>query len=343
LAFNSGLLLGPYSKTKTDSAILVRPYSSGGRPAVNYKVVHSGATQTLLYGVSRGLHFRINRQTLLDSIAARLGSGSGATGSFDTRFFVPYAEIKLPLADSLAQVDGPFALDMQLISDVDSVAPQSALESIPVSIGDSIRLYPVRNGGEGYSGPDDTLICGYRRHPVDTGMRQVILRWSRASAITDTILVQPDGKWREFGLKRYSGLYRQASIKLAPGSETVSVEVFFSTSGIIEPRHFLDSAGKPVSANADSKRRFWNPGAKELAVRSTYGMRNLLNRVALPGITPDLFLRPADRNAFDTTGAGGGAGYLRVYYPVLGEIDFPRDNGLLQVTLDIYLYPLAAP
>ena len=56
------------------------------------------------------------------------------------------------------------------------------------------------------------------------------------------------------------------------------------------------------------------------------------------------FLKPADRFAFDTTTAGDGSSYLRVVYPVLGEVGFPRGaGGKLRVTVDMYLYPLSNP
>ena len=120
------------------------------------------------------------------------------------------------------------------------------------------------------------------------------------------------------------------------------MEVYFNVGSGVEPNGFLDPVtNQPFTAYKDLKKRYWIPGATELNVRATHGLGSLLNRVT--GVTPALFLRPADHNAFDTAVASDGSSYLHVSYPVLGEIGFPRDaSGKIYITVDLYLYPLGS-
>ncbi len=348
--YATGLWLGRHNPDSLGSVgTLLVPYRSGfaNTPATNYSVEFTGAsTRSLLYGVSRGVHLRLNRGRLLDSIEARLqGMGvslpSAPSGEFDRRFFVPYAAIRLPLADSLARVDGPYALDMQLRSDIDSLDRDDAgFGSIGLALDDSLRL-PVLGGGTYASVPLDTLLATYRAHPVDTALRQVLFRWARESSTADTFIVAPDERRRELTLRRRSGWLLPLTIGFTPSAENASLEVFFSAQQVNESRAILDSTGREITLHQQLTRRFWNPGGDSLRVRATRGMRTLLNRNAGPGapVVPDLFLRGVERAAFDTTTVGG-ISHRRVSYPVFGEIDFPRENDTLRVGLEVYLFPL---
>jgi hypothetical protein len=272
---------------------------------------------------------------IADSLGSRFPAGSPG-GEYDVRFFVPHAEIRLPLRDSLARVEGPFALDMQMFSDVDSVDPKAVSGLTPVALDDTLTLYPA-DASAGGSGPADTLTAQYRKHPLDTALRQLIFQWKKSSGITDTFTLVPDQKSRELGLRRYSGLHRSAVFRVVPDPDMAWLEIFFSAGGANEARFFLDTAGKDITDPAGLKRRYWIPGSENLIVRATHGMTALLNRRPDSRIAPDFFLIPSDRNAYDT------AGFARIPYPVLGEIGFPREGGSLRVTLDLFLFPLRSP
>jgi hypothetical protein len=351
--YNSGLWLGRYSK---DSLLtvgtLLTPYRSGfaASPAANYETRHTGSsTTTLLHGVSRGLHLRINRDTLLNRIRLKLNAhtpgdptlgdrllGVNPSGTFDRRFFVPYAEIRLPIDTALTRVDGPFAIDMGITSDVDSLGLDTATfrDDIAIGTGDSLKL-PVHGGNSG-SVAVDTLAVTYRAHPVDTTLRD--------PAVADTFTTVPDGRHRELTLRRRSGWLRSATLSVKPEVSQLRVDVFFNVASIAEPRHLLDARGNNITNTATLSRRFWRPGADSLTTRATRGVQSLLNRVHTPGIgiAPDLFLRSVDRLAYDTATVSGQT-YRRVAYPVFGEIAFKRaGNGRLEVGLELYLYPLEA-
>ncbi len=339
--YTPDLFLGSYVKYGTNVPIQLAPYiASNGVLAQNYLVQHTGSTQTLLYGVSRGVHLLIDRDRLLDSINSRLGGSLGAvTGQFDTRFFVPYAELRLPLADSLAQVDGPYALDMQMFSDLDSTADGAAWsDTMVMSLGQSPRFllysYPVSDIA--LQKPQDSLYCFYRTHPVDSTLRQLIFLWHNSDTVyNDTFNLQPDGLTRELGLRRITNELNTQTVAVIPDTASATVIIFLSMDGVTEPNGFVDSAQNADTNFATVSRRYWWPGAQSLEVRSTRGIRLLLNRTDQTTSRPDLFLKPTDRHAFDTTSA-----HNAIPFPVLGEIGFPRQNGKLNATLDLYLYPL---
>ncbi len=353
--YSPGLLLGTYSKGAGNTPTLLAPYTASGLPSVNYQVTHTGDNQTLLFGVSRGINLRLNRNRLLDSIQARLGSAfpASTTGKYDTRFYVPYAEIHLPLVNATNQidprthVDGPFALDMQMVSESDSgLDPQSTAALIPVALGSSLKLYALPSSSTSYSTQSaDTLICSYApnpSNPLDSTLRRIVLRWVNDSTVRDTLYVTADGNRHELGLSLHSGWTRYATLGVYPEAGQAKVEVYFN-SGSVESNGFVDrTTGQQKTTFKDLAARYWRPGASELTVRATHGLGALLNRKT--GVTPALFLRPADRLAFDTTTASDGSSYLRVLYPVLGEVGFPRgSDGKLRVTVDVYLYPLSNP
>ena len=340
---NPGLLLGTYVKGGGNAPTLLSPYTSGGYPSVNYQVTHSGTGKTLLYGVSRGMNFRLNRDSLLNRIKTSLGAKypNPSTGKYDENFFVPYAEIRLPLKDSLSRVDGPFALDMQLRSDVDSQAPgPSGIVVVPVSLNDSLKLVALQSSD--YSTSQDSLVCRYFPQRMDTTLRQLVVYWVSAPTVQDTFLLTPDGKRQEIILRRHTGWLHTATLGVYPNASNAGVEVYFNVGSGIEPNGFIDPATQePFTAFKDLSRRYWRPGAATLDVRATRGLGALLNRRT--GVTSDLFLKPVDHNAYDTTVASNGTSYLQVSYPVLGEISFPHDvNGRMYITVDVYLYPLGS-
>jgi hypothetical protein len=359
----SGLWLGRYVADSLASVgTPLVPYSTGSlnAPASNYEAVHTSAsTRSLLHGVARGLHLRINRDTLLARIRAKLNAytpGDPTLGdrlfaaatpgaTFDRRFYVPYAKLKFPVDAALTRVQGPFALDMGLTSDVDSLDNDTASfqDDIAVTTGTSIGL-PMH--GTGPTSVPDTLVVSYRAYPADTTLRQIIFHWASSTSASafDTLTVSPNGLRREFAARRQTGWPRSTTVGVRPQAGQLNVEVFFSVSGIAEPNSIFDSTGKQVTSNSGLSVRFWRPGADSLAVRATHGVRNVLNRVteAGKGSVPDMLLQSVRRAAYDTSTISGSS-YRPVQYPVFGEIDFKRGaGGKVYVGLDLYLYPLEA-
>lgn len=356
--YNSGLWLGRYvADSVTRVGALVTPYRNGLMqvPAANYEARHAGpSTRSLLFGVARGVHLRVHRDTLLERIRTALNAkeaglgdrllGSGPAGErFDRRFFVPYARLRLPVDTALTRVHGPFALDMTLSSDVDSLDADTAAfrDDIAVAVGAGIGL-PVR--GEGAGSVPDTLVVSYRAHPADTTLRQILYHWASRPSAADTVTVAPNGLRRELSARRQTGWPRATTLGVRPEPSELHVEVYFSVASVTEPNAVYDSTGKQITSNSGQSSRYWVPGADSLAVRATNGIRNVLNRVHVPGVgsVPDMLLQGASRAAFDTATISNSS-YRRVAYPVFGEIDFKRGgDGKLRVGLDLYLYPLEA-
>lgn len=348
--YNPGLWLGHYREGliagATPSPTLVSPYGWGGLPAVNYQVKHSGSDSTLLYGISRAINFRLNRDSLLNRIRDTLAKIDTAlvskylwttSGKYDSRFFVPYAEVHFPIDASKTRVNGNFALDMQLISEVDSLDPQSSLGLIPVNTGDSLTLYPTQAGAANYTGSTDTLTCYYRKAPADTSLRQVILHWKK-DAVVDTFLLAPEGKRRQLALKRHSGWLRPATLGVYPHPDRADIEVYFNVGSGIEPNAFENASVATPTAPRSVSGRYLLPGAATLNLRATRGVSAVLNRAS--GVTPGLYLRPSDRNAFDSTYATDSTFTSRITFPVFGEVGFSKTGGKHHVDIDIYLYPL---
>jgi hypothetical protein len=357
----SGLWLGRYAgDSLTSVGSMVGPYVSSAtgfyRPASNYDARYTGtSTRSLLHGISRGVHLRINRDTLLNRIRLRLNAhtpgdstlgnrllGSNPSGTFDRRFFVPYAEMRLPVDPALTRVPGSFAFDLGVTTDVDSIGDGTASfrDDIGIATGDSLRLV-VHGGTSGTSSAVDTLIVSYRPHPVDTTLRQVLTRWANAT-VADTVSLTPDGLHRELTLRRHTGWARATTLSVKPAAARLGVEVYFNVTAVTEPRFILDSLGNEISTKSRLVRRFYRPGADSVNVRVTRGLRNLLNRVPGSSIAPDMFLRTVDRDAFDTSLVSN-LTYRRVVQPAFGEIDFKRaGDGRLKVGIDLYLYPLEA-
>lgn len=353
-SLGSGLWLGRYAKDSVatvGSLVQAYPLTGNGKPGSTYQIRYTGpSTQSLLFGVQRGVHLRVNRDTLLARIQAglyALGDSALANtlsappgGKFDRRFYVPYAELRLPLRDSLNRVDGPFAFDMTTSSDVDSVADGEVLGNIAVLTGDSVKLAVI--GGPDYSAASrDTLKLYYRVHPQDSTQRQILMAWAKFPETIDTLTVDPNGNHREFTTRRHSGWLRQTALGATPEASRLLVGVYFSAQSFTEPNFIVDSTGRSnVTTNAGLKRRFFRPGADSLTVRVTRGMGQVLNRVSSSGIAPDMFLRNVERSAFDTSTVNGNT-YNRVSFPVMGEVGLPRaSDGKLRAGLDIYLYPL---
>jgi hypothetical protein len=352
----SGLWLGRYSKDSLATlGGLLAPYFSSGRPASNYDARFTGtSTRSLLHGISRGVHLRINRDTLLARIRVKLNAmdttgtlgnrllGTNPAGTFDRRFFVPYAEMRLPVDPATTRVPGAFAFDLGVTTDVDSLgdASSSFRDDIGIGVGDSIRL-TVHGGTSGTSSAVDTLVVSYRPHPVDTALRQVLTRWVNAT-VADTISLTADGLHRELTLRRHTGWARATTLSVKPTAARLGVEVYFNVSAVTEPRFILDSLGNVITTKSRLTRGFYRPGADSVNIRVTRGLRNLLNRIPGTSIAPDMFLRTVDRDAFDTSLVSN-LTYRRVVQPAFGEIDFKRaGDGKLKVGIDLYLYPLEA-
>lgn len=329
-----------------------------GTLASGYQTRYTGPNaHTVLHNVARGVHLRVNRDTLASRVKAalnayipgdptlgdRLFASNGLGADFDRRFYVPYAVLRLPVDTAATRMEGPFAYDMNLVSDLDSTTGDTAsfVAERAIATGDSLLL--AVSSGSGSTLLSDMLVASYRVHPVDTTLRQVLVHWSGAPTLADTFVTEPDGRFRELTLRRRTGWPRPPVLAVTPEASALRVRSYFNAASVDEPRDFIDSTGRTVISNRGRSARFLRPGADTLAVRATNGIRMLLGRTSGADFTPDMFLRSTERAVYDTATISDDQSYRTVVYPVMGEMELKRSpGGRLEAGLDLYLYPLDA-
>lgn len=314
--------------------------NAGTRSGSNYKLRHTGGPAALLIGKNQGLHLRLDRDALLDSLesaftAQGLAFRRDATGEFDLGYFVPFAHIRLPIDTSWAEQD--VNLQFRLFTDLDSLLPapdpRAASRVVVPFDTASTTVAVVRNSS---SQRIDTVKVAYSAPPQDAGLRRVIIRSSRSSTNADTVYLRI-GETRPIIPSVVSGSADRLVLTVAADSSAATVDIHLNTKSHEEENLLRDPAtGERIT---DLNRRvpgFFAVGEDDsLPLRATRTFQRLLNRARLgDDIASDLFVQPAQSPAYDPVTK------VRLPYPVVGEIRPAIDSAGLDIGVTIYLYPL---
>jgi hypothetical protein len=314
-----------------------KAYSYSG---VNTRYRHTGSPTAMLTGKTRGLHLRLDRSILLDSLdkaLQRMGSTltRASDGQFDLAYYVPFAQLTVPV-QAPSVIEGDFPLDMRMISELDSLLPGDtiSIERYLEKGKDAVLLVQFERSNA--SRVADSVVARYESVDTLQGLHRFIL-WGKDTTAKDTTFLR-DGETKEV-LRVSSGARLDRLVfTVTAGGDTLSYRMHINTKSETEDHIFKDAAtGTRLTDLASRIPRFLKPQDASLTLRATFGFQRMLNRARLgQEIQSDFFIQPIRNAAADT------ASKLVVPYPVLGEIEPEIKAGRLGVDIVLYLYPLKA-
>jgi hypothetical protein len=339
--FSPNLLFGPaatnsFSAPKTHSRLQPSAVPGPLLQGINYRLRYGGPSDFILAGKNRGMHLILSRQTLIDSIAKALGGTFTPSNEkpFDISFYVPFARLSLPL-DSVRS-DGGFPIDLQMVSDIDSLLP---VKDFPIEGAYPVRTVDLGNSfglsiGDLYDPAKQTDSLEVTFDTLAAGMRMLLVTSTKDTASKDTVRLAP-GQTREFQ-RAAIGLGNQTiAFSVTAMDSTALVTYHIDGHRIVDPNEFRDSTGALITDLNRKSARFVHTNATALTLRATRAVQRLLNRAESDGtIFPDFFIQPPARAAIDS------AANVRIGYPVMAEIAPKLTGGKPTVNLELYLYPL---
>lgn len=316
----------------------VFPLALDGRLAVNSRYRYAGSSTAMLTGKTRGLHLRLDRDRLLDSLdqaLKRLGSSlaRASDGEFDLAYYVPFAQMTLPLAGP-SVIEGGFPLDMRLVSDLDSLLPGDSAgveHRLPKGEDQVVIVLYERNNP---TRPSDSVTARFEDVEGVPDLNRFIL-WGKDTAHKDTTYLH-DGETREIFRISSGSRADRLVFSVSVQGDSLAYRVHVNTKSEEEGYLYKDLAtGKPLTELAQRIPRFLKPEDTSLTLRATRGFQRMLNRARLgEEIESDFFIQPTRNAAADT------ASKEPTPYPVLGEIEPEIESGRLGVDIVLYLYPL---
>lgn len=355
LGDNAGLANGPlllFGKTASakggNSKNRLQTQAIGSLRGVNYRLRYAGPPENMLTANLRGLHVVLDRARLLDSIDAFLVRNHmpvhprSGESDFDLSYFVPFAKITLPV--DTPTLEGGFPLEMRMVTAIDSLLGDTVKGGVridEVPSGSSKVLWYTFEPGHPENILDNVSISYVTR---DSDLRQVILSFSRDSSRNDSIYIRR-GETKEMntGLGGYGS--SRLMMTLEAGSSSLTVRSYLTVRPEFEKNAFKDPAtGETVNDLIKLLPHYLKPGDTSITLRATHGFQRLLNRARTgTNILQDFEFRPASPSAVDTSVDKSGTNVPdKVPYPVLSVIPPKLNAGLLQVDVDMYLYPLKA-
>lgn len=310
---------------------------------INYRLRYAGSRNVMLTTLNRGLHITIDRQALLDSIGAALGR-AGITppspdivGDFDLTYFVPYAKISLPLADTTS-LEGNYPVQMRLISSIDTLSEGNEVFDVTtVELGEAARVFVTTDRLSGKA--LDTISLAYKEVAGQPELRLVTLFFAKDSARNDTTHMRI-GESKDWTVVRGSGKSFM-TLFLSADMNSLSLTSFKNVRSLEEANAFRDPATGENLKDLDKRiPRFLHPGQASLEMRATQGIQALLNRAASGSdILPELLFQP--QMAVDSTVINGVQNApIRAPYPVLSVVAPKLESDVLTIGLELYLYPL---
>jgi hypothetical protein len=345
------LLFGsPTSSLTATAKQKLGPLVASGMRGVNYNLRYSGSGTDILPAKNRNMHLQLDRASLLDSLEAAL-KRQGITppsrskgNQFDLTYFIPFAQISMPLADSL-RLEGGLPIEMRLNSDLDSILPETPRGTISVFTilkDKSTWLLTKTESGNAYKILDSISIL-YRQMPnADSGIRQVIVQFAKDSSRNDSIFIHL-GETKEIIIGKVNGS-SPLVISASAQSSILQISYYLSSHSVSEPNDFKDPVtGKLLTTLSEKLPRLLRPAQNNLTLRATRGLQRILNRAdAGVSIFPDLVIQPISQAVDDSVTGGGKTEPQRVPFPVLSVIPPKIVGGRLSVSIDLYLYPLKA-
>ncbi len=350
-----GLIFGDTASPFTASTEKRRlePYSINAvGPAVSFLLSDTQPEDsTLTLAPKRNLKFQVNRQALLDSITGRLGNLSSTSSSvFDSRFFVSYADITLPYDRSQTHIDNGYAVDIQSTSTLDSlagsrdsgfIAPILVQASPAGELTQWQNIWVLDENASAY-GRKDTLSISYKKSEDDGSYRFARLRHSLdTTKDIDTLLLQV-GSARETFLGGVSRITPWVRVKALDASCEVHFALRSATDK--ESNTFIDpTTKKQFTTSAGVAARFLNPKSTEASFtfRATESLQKTLNRISVGStgnVSTAIGVQIAGRRGLQQDSA-----FAATYFPVLGKVRFPVQNGQVRAKIRILLYPLPNP
>lgn len=324
--------------TKTQK-LLPLVTADGTRRGVNSKLRFHGPSSSILVGKTRGLHLRVDRTALLDSLDAEMQRTTGetlrrtTTGEFDLSYFVPFAQFTMPI-DSVS-IEGDFPMEMSLQTDMDSLlAPPSGINGREISLGVPVDFLVLKERLNP-SKVLDTLTATYEKPLPDSGssLRRFIIRSRKDTTVQDTSYYDI-GQEREisWSVRGYGNDRLNFSVKAQ--DSLARIDWHLNAKSETEDNGFRDPVtGERQTNLSDRIVNFLHPLDRALRLRATRGFQRLLNRIEMGQlIESDFFIQPVA--AADTSTK------LRVPYSVLGEIKPDIQSGKLMIDINVYLYPL---
>lgn len=318
----------------------VFPLVYDGRLGINTRYRYSGSPTAMLTGKTRGLHLRLDRGKLLDSLDKALrGMGSSlvraSDGEFDLAYFVPFAQMTIPIA-APSVIEGGFPQDIRLISDLDSLLPGVGAGDervLPKGVDEVLAVLSDRNNPNRVT---DSIRARYEDVEGLPDLNRFIL-WGKDTVRKDTTFLH-DGETREVLRSLPGSATNRLVFTVTAMGEALAIRLHVNTQGKEEEYRWKDAAtGTLLTDLASRIPRFLKPEDSTLTLRATRGFQRMMNRARLgEEIQGDFFIQPTRNAAADT------ASKLLVPYPVLGEIEPDIRSGRLGVDIVLYLYPLKA-
>lgn len=330
--------------------------TAGGtaRRGVNYRVDYQGPRLAVLAGKARTVNFSLSRGALLSALSAALQKQNRAlepegAGKFDLRYFVPFAQLSLPIAKPF--LEGELALDFTLNSRLDSVPPGAedfgSQVSIPVGgRAPVLRFLDIADPGRA----TDSLALSYTvdsRHPERS--RKVAFLYADPD-IRDTLVLQVgDSLERKLALR---GFRHRVNLRLRAGTDSLGVTLSLVARDGVESNSFAPPEGQSSNLS-QSRSRFADSASRALTLRATSGIQRLLNRGA-----PENELRHTfSLSVFAGVNREDPSRDEYVDYPVFSVVPLapasdsagggsPAPGGAsgnYKVGLTLYLYPLRSP
>jgi|GEM_PF-6245451 len=295
----------------------------------------------------RNLKFRIHRDTLLQRISRKLGGlPPSPQGEFDSRYFIPFGEISLPLDTNLTRIENDYALDVAMVSNLDSTAPSSdpgvvTYHDLKLSPGPESPQWEtlwVIDQALSLRQKTDTLKVAYVLPEADSSVR--ILRFRRMADTTrdlDSLIIRP-GQSRELSLN--PGTRISLRVKVDARAEDYDLTFRLRSQSTVEAAGIRDpETGYPYTDNEDLTSRFLIPGNPWVSVRSTEGLQRTLNRVNLgKDLQQEFSLQVSGRGGLDPD-----TNFIRTYYPIQGSVRFPAVDGTVRAKIHLLLFPLTQP
>jgi hypothetical protein len=303
----------------------------------------------------RGLRFRVERGELLNRLEKAfqqqgMAMPQGAFANFDSRFFVAYADMQLKLDTAKTFIENDYALDIKTYSQLDS-AVESGEGGAPVLFYqlplDTTRparpkwqtLVTLVNPNSS-SRKADTIKVLFEPSPDPAYSWLRLHAASDTSRDIDTLLLTP-GFNRELVLNTNSNI--PLVLTAMPSAKSCDIAYKLRPSSTQESGDYKNpSTLKSLTEYSDLTQRLILPKREVVTMRATQGMQRLLNRTELGQTSSGLFhefsVSLNQRNALQAD-----TGFIKLNYPVIGEVRFAPEGGKVRAKLHLILIDLSQP